>query len=137
MKGGLRPDGVSKSKLPMKNVEEAIELLFISTLSSTIPTTSDTWLIDSGASRHDKENLPDLIKKESHLRVVLGDDARYSMKGSVSASLQLESSDTLHLNDVIYVLSPYQLWKTRVIKSYALTGRCLHGTRHPAWFEHI
>ena len=64
------------------------------------------------------ENILDLIKKESHLRVVLGDDARYSVKGSVSASLQLESSDTLHLNDVIYVLSPYQLWKTRVIKLY-------------------
>ena len=60
MKGGLRLEGVSKSTLPMKNVEEATGFIFISALSGTIPTTSDTWLIDSGASRHMigyKENL--------------------------------------------------------------------------------
>ena len=91
MKGGLRLNRVSKSKFLMKNVEEATKLLFISTLSCTIPTTSDTSLIDSGASRHItgyKENLLDLIKKESHLRVVLGDDARYTMKGLGNTSLQ-------------------------------------------------
>ena len=91
MKGGLRLNGASKSKLSMKNVEEAIKLFFILALSGTIPTTSDTWLIDSGASRHMigyKENLLDLINHESHLLVVTGDDGRYFMKGSKSTSLQ-------------------------------------------------
>ena len=64
-----------------------------------VPTTSDTWLIDSGASRHMtgyKQNLSEVIEKDSHLRVVLGDDANYTMKGSGATSLQLESNDSLH-----------------------------------------
>ena len=43
-----------------------------------IPTTSDTWLIDSGASKHMhgyKENLSEVVEKESHIHVVLGDDS--------------------------------------------------------------
>jgi hypothetical protein len=36
--------------------EEA--LLLISTLSGMVPTNDDTWLIDSGASRHDATPLP-------------------------------------------------------------------------------
>ena len=78
----------------------------MSTLLGTIHTTSDTWLIDSGASRHMlgyKENLSEVVEKDSHLRVVLGDDANYTVKGSGATSLQLESNDTLHLSDVLYV----------------------------------
>ena len=73
-----------------------------------VPTISDTWLIDSGASRHMtryKENLSEVVEKDSHLRVVLGDDANYTVKGSGATSLQLESNDTLHLSDVLYVPS--------------------------------
>ena len=33
----------------------------------------------------------------------LEDNARYTVKRSGSTSLQLESDDTLHLNDVLYV----------------------------------
>ena len=71
-----------------------------------VPTTSDTWLIDSGVSKHTtayKENLSEVVEKESHLHVVLGDDANYTVKGFGSTSLQLESNDLLHLNDVVYV----------------------------------
>ena len=70
-----------------------------------VPTTSDTWLIDSGASKHMtgyKENLSEVVEKESHLRV-LEDDANYIVKGFGCTSLQLESNDLLHLNDVLYV----------------------------------
>ena len=49
-----------------------------------------------------KENLPYLIN-ESRIRVVLGDYETYTMKGTISTSLQLESGDTLHMNDVLYV----------------------------------
>ena len=65
-----------------------------------VPTTSDTWLIDSGASKHMigyKENLSKAVEKESHLRVVLGDDANYTVKGFGSTSLQLESNDLLSM----------------------------------------
>ena len=50
-----------------------------------------------------KENLSEVVEKESHLRVVLGDDSNYTMKGFGYTSLQLESNDLLHLNDVLYV----------------------------------
>ena len=49
-----------------------------------------------------KENLSEVVEKDSHLRVVLGDDANYTVKGSGATSLQLESNDTLHLSDVLY-----------------------------------
>ena len=58
--------------------EDHTEFFFISSLSGMVPTTSDTWFIDSGASKHMigyKENLSEVVEKESHLRVVLGDDA--------------------------------------------------------------
>jgi hypothetical protein len=58
-------------------------LFFISTLSGTVPTDSDIWLIDSGASRQMigyRERITDLVEKEYHLHVVLGDNAIYTMK---------------------------------------------------------
>ena len=57
---------------------------FISALSGTVPTDNDIWLIDSGASRHMigyRDHLTDLVEKESSLHVVLGDNARYNVKG--------------------------------------------------------
>ena len=64
--------------------EDHIEFFFISTLSGMAPTTSDTWIIDSGALKHMtgyKENLLEVVEKESHLHIVLGDDANYTVKG--------------------------------------------------------
>jgi hypothetical protein len=49
-----------------------------------VPTSNDIWLIDNGVSRHItgyKDHLTDLVEKESHFHVVLGDDARYTVKG--------------------------------------------------------
>jgi hypothetical protein len=78
--------------------------LFISTLSGTIPTDSDTWLIDSGASRHMtgyRDHLIDLVAKESILHVVLGDNARYTMKGVGTSTFQLDSDIPLQLSEVL------------------------------------
>ena len=86
--------------------EDPTEFFFISALSGTVPNTGDTWIIDSGASRHMtgyKENLSKIVEKESRLSVVLGDDANYTVRGFVATSLQLESKDMLHLSDVLYV----------------------------------
>ena len=58
-----------------------------------IQTSSNTWLIDSGASRHMtgyQELLYDLAKRESHPKVILGDDARYVVRGDGSTSFQLK-----------------------------------------------
>jgi hypothetical protein len=50
-----------------------------------------------------REHLTDLVEKDSQLHVVLGDDARYTMKGSGAISFQLDSSTPLHLSDVLFV----------------------------------
>ena len=50
-----------------------------------------------------KENLSEVVEKESHLLVLLGYDSNYTMKGFGSTSLRLESNEFLHLNDVLYV----------------------------------
>jgi hypothetical protein len=54
-----------------------------------VPTNSDIWLIDSAASINMtgyREHLTDLVEKESHLHVVLGDNAKYTLKGVRSSS---------------------------------------------------
>jgi hypothetical protein len=50
-----------------------------------------------------REHLTDLVEKEPHLCVVLGDDASYIVKGVGSSSLQLNSGTPLHLSDVLFV----------------------------------
>jgi hypothetical protein len=80
---------------------------FISTLLGMVPTNSDIWLIGSGASKHMngyREHLTDLVEKESHLHVVLGDNARYNVKGVESSSFQLDFDISLQLSEVLYVL---------------------------------
>jgi hypothetical protein len=79
---------------------------FISALSGTVPTNNDIWLIDSGASRHMtgyRDQLIDLVEKESHLHVVLGDNAKYTMKGVGTSTFQLDSDIPLQLSEVLYV----------------------------------
>ena len=82
--------------------------LFIFALSSNVPTNSDTWSFDSGASRHItglKEHLFNLKENDSHLQVIIGDDASYLVKSVGSTSFKLDSSIPLHLSDVLYVSS--------------------------------
>jgi hypothetical protein len=82
-------------------------LFFISTLPGMIPTDSDIWLIDSGASRHMtgyREHLTDLVEKESRLHVVLSNNVRYTVKGVGTSTFQLDSDIPLQLSEVLYVL---------------------------------
>jgi hypothetical protein len=84
--------------------EEAF--LFISTLTGTIPTDNDIWLIDNGASRHMigyRDHLTNLVEKEINLHVVLGDNARYNVKGVGTSTCQLDSDIPLQLSEVLYV----------------------------------
>jgi hypothetical protein len=63
-------------------------------------------LIDCGASRHItryREHLTKLVEKDYQLHVLLGDDARYVVKGTGTTSLQLDSGIPLHLSDVLFV----------------------------------
>jgi hypothetical protein len=79
---------------------------FISTLSGTVPTDIDIWLIDSGASKHMtgyRDHLTDLVEKEFSLHVVLRDNARYDVKGVGASTFQLYSDILLQLSEVLYV----------------------------------
>jgi hypothetical protein len=80
--------------------------LFISALSSMVPTDNDTWLIDSGASRHMtgfRDHLTNLVEKETNIHVVLGDNSRYNVKGVGTSTFQLYSDIPLQLSEVLYV----------------------------------
>ena len=48
--------------------------------------------------------LIDLIKKDSSLQVILGDNAKYAMKGTGSTSLQLDCGNSLKMSDILCVL---------------------------------
>jgi hypothetical protein len=79
---------------------------FISALSGTVPTNSDIWLIDSGASIHMtgyRDHLTDLVEKESSLHVVLGDKNKYTVKGVGTSTFQLDSAIPLQWSEVLYV----------------------------------
>jgi hypothetical protein len=80
--------------------------LFISALSGMVSTDNDIWLIDSGASRHMtgyRDHLLDLVEKETSLHVVLGDNARYNVKGLGTSTFQLDYDIPLQLSEVLYV----------------------------------
>jgi hypothetical protein len=77
----------------------------ISTLSGMVPINENTWLIDSGASRHMigiRNHISHFVEKETHLHVVLGDDARYNVRGVGSSTFQLDLEMQLKLK-VLYV----------------------------------
>ena len=64
--------------------EDAEEYVLFSTLSASVKPGEDTWLIDSGASKHmtgQKKTLSKLEEKSSPQKVSLGDDYQYPIKG--------------------------------------------------------
>lgn len=78
--------------------ENKEEFIFFYVLSSNIPTDGDTWLIDSGASKHItgyKNQLIDLTEKESNLHMVIGDDAQYFVRVFGDTTLNLDSGISL------------------------------------------
>jgi hypothetical protein len=82
------------------------DYVLISTLTGTITPGNDTWLVDSGASKHMtgyKGSLSNLIHKDSPHNVKLGDDYQYPIKGVGEASYKLDSGKAMRMKDVLYV----------------------------------
>ena len=74
--------------------EEVEEYILFSALSRSLTPRSDTWLIDSGASKHMtslKKNLSSLEERDSPHKVSLGDDYQYPIKGIGEATYKLDS----------------------------------------------
>ena len=75
-------------------------------LTRSVSPGNDTWLIDSGASKHMivfKESLSCLKQKESPHKVMLGDDSQYPIKWLREASYKLDSGKPMKMKDVLYV----------------------------------
>jgi hypothetical protein len=91
MMGGKIDDSIkliSRKTRPQRNGD-----INISSLSGMVPTNDNTWLIDSGASKHItglRNHLTHFIEKETDLHVVLGDDVRYYMRGIGTCTFQLD-----------------------------------------------
>jgi hypothetical protein len=71
-----------------------------------VPINDNTWIIDNGASRHMtglRNHLTCFVKKETHLNVVLGDDAKYNVRVFGTSTFQLDSNMQLKLEEVLYV----------------------------------
>ena len=97
-------EGPSQKKERNDNSDNEYSL--ISALTGTVTHGNDTWLVDSGASKHMigfKDYLSTLIERESSQKVKLGDDYQYPIKGVGEASYKLESVKLLKMKDVLYV----------------------------------
>jgi hypothetical protein len=96
------------------NVEESSKktkhdetyFFYYSAITGTVE--DDMWLIDSGASMHmtgDRKNLSSMKEYETPHKVELGDNNSYAVKGIGQATIKMESGDSIHLSDVLYVPS--------------------------------
>jgi hypothetical protein len=85
-------------------IKKQFSLVF--SLTCTIINSSDTWLVNSGASRHMigyQNSLKSLTENNSSLQLELGGNSKYAVKGVGTTSFQLEYGNSLHMNDVLFV----------------------------------
>jgi hypothetical protein len=66
----------------------------------------DTWLIDSGASKHmtgQRDILSCISENKFSQKVTLGDDYQYPIKGVGESNYKLNSWNSLKMKNVLYV----------------------------------
>jgi hypothetical protein len=71
-------------------------------------TGEDTWLIDSGASKHmtgQRDIHSSLTEKDFPQKVSLGDDYQYPIKGMGESTHKLDLGTSMRMKDVFYVPS--------------------------------
>ena len=80
-------------------------MLFFAFFGSITPQ-EDTWLINSGSSKHmtgKKTSLSKLEEKNSPQKVSLGNDYQYPIKAIGEASYKLDSGTPMKMKEVLYV----------------------------------
>jgi hypothetical protein len=86
--------------------EKIKELVLISTLSRSVTPREDTWLIDSGSSKHmagQRDILSYILENKFSQKVTLGDDYQYPIKGVGESNYKLNSINAMNMKDVLYV----------------------------------
>jgi hypothetical protein len=86
-----------------ENIEDYV---LFSALSGSVIPGEDTWLIDSGASKHmigQRDILSSLTEKDFPQKVSLGDDCQYPIKGMEESTYKLDSRTPIKMKDVLYV----------------------------------
>jgi hypothetical protein len=66
-----------------------------------------------------RDHLTNLVEKETNLHVVLGDNARYNVKGVGTSTFQLDSDMHHQLSEVLYVPG----MKRNLVSIYALKDK--------------
>jgi hypothetical protein len=111
--------------------EQTKEHVLISTISGSVTPREDTWLIDSGASKHmtvHRDVLSYISENKFSQKVTLGDDYQYPIKGVGESNYKLNSENAMKMKDVLYVLgltkkllsisslqkNPCELWHRRL-----------------------
>jgi hypothetical protein len=98
---------VEDEELPMKMIKEQIEYyVLIFALLGSISHGDDTWLIDSGASKHmsgQRDILSSLTENKFAQKVTIGDDHQYPIKGVGESNYKLDSRTPMKMKDVLYV----------------------------------
>ena len=81
-------------------------ILCANTLFGSVTHGEDTWLIDSGASKHmtgKKQTLPRLEEKNSPQKVSLGNYYQYPIKGIGESRYNLDSGNSMKMKESMYV----------------------------------
>jgi hypothetical protein len=98
---------VEDEEPPTKMLRERIkDYVSISALSGSVTPGEDTWLIDSGASKHmtgQRDILSCLSENKFSQKVTLGDDYQYPIKGVGESNYKLNSGTPMKMKDVLYV----------------------------------
>jgi hypothetical protein len=98
---------VEDEEPPIEMIKEQIEeYVLISALLGSVSPSEDTWLIDSGASKHmtcQINILSCLIEKNFPQKVTLGDDYQYPIKGVGESNYKLDSGTPVKMKDALYV----------------------------------
>jgi hypothetical protein len=84
------------------------EYVLVAVLTNSVNYDDETWLVDSGASRHMtgfKDSLSNLTKKDSSHQVRLGNNSSYPINGIGNTFYSLDSGKHLKMENVLYVPS--------------------------------
>jgi hypothetical protein len=96
---------VEDEEPPTKMIKDHVLIL---SLSRSITPREDTWLIDSGASKHmmgKRNTLSCISEKNFSQKVTLGDDYQYPIKGVGESNYKLDSENSIKMKGILYVPS--------------------------------